>query len=146
MDCTYIKSHQSSGFKHPHQSTIQILRGSVVIVNLLALVTHKFPKYCKGCQLISSPLIHHQLPELLHLPAGDLEGCEEVDPVDGLEAARRGEGAAVGGVGRGGAGDGSHARYQLRHQEPGARERKLRVFFLDILQCVDQRLHSCVIR
>ena len=86
------------------------------------------------------------LPELLHLLAGDLEGCEEVDPVDGLEAARRGEGAGVGGVGRGGAGDGRHALYQLRHQEPGARERKLGFFLLDILQCVDQRRHSCVIR
>ena len=37
-------------------------------------------------------------PELLQLAAGDGERLEEVDPVHGLAAGRRGEGAAVGGV------------------------------------------------
>ena len=66
--------------------------------------------------------------------------------MDGLEAARRGEGAGVGGVGRGGAGDGRHALYQLRHQKPGARERKLGFFLLDILQGNTSRLYWKLVR
>ena len=37
-------------------------------------------------------------PELRQLAAGDVEWQEEIYPVDGLAAGRRGEGAAVGGV------------------------------------------------
>ena len=85
------------------------------------------------------------LPEVGQLRAGDLEGCEEVDPVHDLVTGGRGQGAAVGGVGRGGAGDGGHAVQQRVQPEPGVDEGDLVVGVDNVLQSIGQGLQGGVV-
>ena len=57
----------------------------------------------------------------------------------------RGEGAAVGGVGGGGAGDGSHAVQQRVQPEPGVDEGDLVVGVDNVLQSIGQGLQGGVV-
>ena len=76
-------------------------------------------------------------PELRQLAAGDVEWQEEIYPVDGLAAGRRGEGAAVGGV------LGRVSRHQGGLRQPP--EPHLGTLLLDPGQSRDQGGQGCVV-
>ena len=65
--------------------------------------------------------------------------------MDGLVTGGRGEGAAVGGVGRGGAGDGGNTVQQSVQTEPGVNEGDLVLGVHNVLQSIGQGLQSGVV-